>query len=106
MAHHRCTRCKEESYPRHKYCGGVFCDGCIRIIRGFRPDSVRRGFFGRLSHIWDKITSFVDRTIHHRHIVRLNIREDSRRVYTQLKVMEVRARSIPPNPATTVPQKR
>ncbi len=46
MNHHRCTRCKQESYPRHKYYGGVFCDSCIQIARGFSPG--KGGFFSRL----------------------------------------------------------
>jgi hypothetical protein len=43
--HHRCTRCKEESEVRHKWHGGVYCDSCMKEIRGFRPRS-RRGLFG------------------------------------------------------------
>lgn len=102
MVRHRCSKCKEESYPRHKYHGGVFCDSCIRIIRGFRPDSARRGFFGS---IWDMITSLIDKVIHHRHTVKLSVREDSRKVRTQLKAMETRGRGIPPNPEGGDPQK-
>lgn len=40
-----CTRCKEESEVRHKWRGGVYCETCIKEIRGFKPRS-RRGLFG------------------------------------------------------------
>ena len=57
MAHHRCTRCKEESNPRHKYYGGVYCNSCIREIKGYRRGL--GGFFSDLfSDAWSWIKDF------------------------------------------------
>jgi len=100
MAHHRCTRCKEESYPRHKYCGGVYCDRCIQWIRGYRP-SYRRGWLGSW---WERIVDFttsIFRPESPKHIERAR----ERGFNTRLKAMETRARSIPGNPQSGAPQK-
>ena len=52
MPHHRCTGCKQESYPRHKHLGGVYCEACIRRIRGFIPG--KRGWLGSLKALSKK----------------------------------------------------
>lgn len=96
MAHHRCTGCKRESYPRHKWKGGVYCDDCIRIIRGsgYQP----RGFsffssiWGKIADLWDSV--FRPGKLSLKRIKRANERE----VHTRLKAMEVRARNIPYDP--------
>lgn len=102
MTHHRCTGCKQESNPRHKWMGGVYCDTCIRGIRGYRPDSVRRGLF---AGIWDMVTGFIDRVFYHKHTVKLEAREVEKKIHTQMKVMQARARDIPPNPQGGTPGK-
>lgn len=100
MTHHRCTRCKQESYPRHKYYGGVFCDDCINEIRG-RHFGKKRNVFWRL---WDKLCDWVDRTFRPQSETLGRAREE-RRIHTQLKVMEARARKMPRNPQQTIQQK-
>ena len=103
MAHHRCTGCKEESYPRHKWKGGVYCDSCIELLRGHRRHF---GFRGWLSGIWDRVVEFVDRQILRREPPKLTEAAKERQVITRMKQIERKARSIPPNPASGVPQKR
>jgi len=92
MAHHRCTRCKQESYPRHKYQGGVYCDGCIRIVRG--------GFgsfpgFTWLGSIWGKVTGFFGSIFYPGSSPKRLERDRERASYARLKAMEARARDIP-----------
>jgi len=101
MAHHRCTRCKEESEVRHKYQGGVYCDSCISEIRGFHPHTGGRSWFGS---IWDRIADFATSVFRRKSVKRVNLIEE-RASYTRLKAMQMRARSIQPNPQGAVPQK-
>ena len=109
MAHHRCTRCKQESYPRHKYHGGVYCDSCLSWIRGFRPHHGAGwlgSVFSRVWDIWDRITDFASSIFRHKTIKRVRIAEE-RADYSRLKVtLAMRSRSIPGNPATGMPQKQ
>ena len=99
MAHHRCTRCKQESSPRHKWMGGVFCDSCIREIRGYRPHSGRSW----LGSLWDRIVDFTA-LIFRPSLPTHQSKAEAGAVRVQFKTMEARARSIPPNPAGGVPQ--
>jgi len=102
MAHHRCTRCKEESYPRHKWHGGVFCDGCIRWIRGSLPHTGGRSWLGS---IWDRIVDFATSVFQGKTVKRVRLTEE-RALHSRLKAMETRARNIPFNSASSVPQNR
>lgn len=103
MAHHRCTRCKRESYPRHKHMGGVYCDDCIRWIRGNVGVGGRRGWFGSL---WDRLMEFIATPFRGPQTEEDNRRAIDRVAHTRLKSMEAKARSIPMNPASQQPQKR
>lgn len=98
---HRCTRCKRESYPRHKYMNSVLCDDCLSWVSGGRG-SRGRSWFGSL---WERIVDIAQR-IFHRESPRQQERLRERASYARLKVMQSRARSIPMNPATMLPQKR
>ncbi len=89
MNHHRCSRCKEESYPRHKYRSGVYCDHCITIARFGQPK--RRG---GLFSLWDKFRDWVTHIFTAPTSARINKSRD-RAVYAQQKTMEARARKIP-----------
>lgn len=102
MAHHRCTACKQESYPRHKWYGGVYCDDCIRAIRG-KYYGVKRGFFGR---IWDSITDFVTRLFKPSEDWKKDRQREQRQVITRMKAMESKARRVSLDPQTLNPQKR
>ena len=103
MTHHRCTGCKGESYPRHKYKGGVFCDSCIRWIRGFRPHtSSGRSWLGAL---WDRIVDFATSVFQGKKVKRVSLSEE-KAAYSRSKAMATRARSVPMNPAIQQPQKR
>lgn len=100
MAHHRCTRCKEESYPRHKWQGGVYCDDCIRRIRGSIPG--RRGWLGSL---WGKLVDLVER-VFQPESPRVISRQRERAEHARFKARQMMALSIPPNPWSGAPQKR
>lgn len=108
MTHHRCTRCKQEAYPRHKYYGGVYCDSCISWIRGFRPH-IGTGWLGSIrsiwGSIWDRIADFASFVFQHKTIKRVRIAQE-KQSYSLFKAMALRARSIPYNPEGGVPQKR
>lgn len=101
MNHHRCTGCKQESYPRHKWHGGVFCDSCIRMVRGFGTQ--RRGFFGR---IWDWVTDLSQRLFQPKETWQEDRQRQDRRVIAHMKSMESKARRVSFNPQTLNPQKR
>ncbi|MBA7610202.1 hypothetical protein ES703_17408 [subsurface metagenome] len=107
MAHHRCTRCKQESDIRHKHLGGVYCDSCIRWIKGFRPHA-GTGWLGsirdRVTDFWGMITDFATSVFTRKTIKRVSI-ERERASHAQLKAMQAKARDIPFNPAAGVPQK-
>lgn len=103
MNHHRCTSCKQESYPRHKWKGGVYCDSCIEEARGYGRHGKVRSWFGG---IWDKIVEFVDRRILQRKVIELTVEAKERQVISRMKQIERRARSIPFNPQALSPQKR
>lgn len=100
MAHHRCSRCKEESYPRHKYHGGVYCDDCIQEIRGRHFGTKRNVLFS----MWDRFTVWVRRVLRLKQEAPNPVREE-RRIHTQLKVMEARARKMPVGPQQTITKK-
>lgn len=102
MAHHRCTGCKQESYPRHKYHGGVYCDTCISRIRGFLPSSRRRSWLGSW---WDRIVEKISGFFGSKRVRLISVKEE-RAAYSRLKDMQARARSIPSNPLGGAPQKR
>ena len=101
MGHHRCTRCKQEPYPRHKYYGGVFCDKCISWIRG-RNVGHQVSIFSRF---WHLITDFVQKVVGIKKTPKQVERQRERQIYTQMKVMESRARKIGVDKRTLVPQK-
>ena len=103
MAHHRCTRCKQESYPRHKYQGGVYCDGCIREIRGGVAPSRGLSWFGLL---WGRILDFAHSVSGSAETLKHIERAKERASLARFKVMQAGARSIPANPAGAVPQAR
>lgn len=100
MAHHRCTKCKQESDRRHKYYGGVFCESCIRWIRGFTPHTRGRSLFGSL---WDRIVDFATSVFQGKAVKRVSLIEE-RASHSRFKAMQARARSIPFNPEGGVPQ--
>ena len=100
MAHHRCTRCKQESYPRHKYQGGVYCDECIRIVRG---SGYRVRVQSWLGYVWGKVTGFFGRVLHPG--TRRIDMDIERASHARLKAMEARARDIPSDPQGGTPGK-
>ena len=92
MNHHRCTRCKRESYPRHKYRGGVFCEDCmIEIGAKVR----RRGFFGR---IWDSVTDVACSLFGAERSKAAEARAVERQVRARYRHIQKVARSIPRDP--------
>ena len=101
MAHHRCTRCKQESYPRHKYQGGVYCDDCMRWIKGYRYTGRGRSWIGS---IWDRVTDFFGGIFHPESPKHLD-RDKERASHARLKAMEAKARNIPYDPQCGVPGK-
>lgn len=101
MVHHRCTRCKEESYPRHKHRGGVYCDSCIEIVRGGRGHSFFRSFFGS---IWDRMVALVETVFRYQSPKRVQ-KERERASMSHLKAMEHKFRNVPPDPQGGTPGK-
>ena len=105
MVHHRCTRCKQESETRHKWgksgVFGVFCDRCIREVRGFRPRHGGRSWFGKL---WDTLTDFAQHVFQPK-TRKVELRAKERETHAKIKAMEAKARNISPNPQTGNPQK-
>jgi len=101
MAHHRCTGCKQESHPRHKWQGGVYCDDCIREIRGFRP---RPGasWFGS---IWGRFTGFFGNILHPGAPPKHLAKDRERASHARLKALEAWARDIPFDPQGGTPGK-
>lgn len=102
MTHHRCTRCKQESFPRHKWKGGVYCDDCIQAIKGGGRHS---GVFGWVRGLWEKLTVWIDKIFRPQTPKALE-RVNQRQILSRMKQMEHKARSIPTNPQTMSPQKR
>ena len=91
MNHHRCSRCKEESYPRHKYHGGVFCDGCIKMVKGHRDGG---GFFFRVRSLWHRIADwFSDFFIPEGK--RPDVEVIERKRHHELKMLEAKMRRLP-----------
>lgn len=107
MAHHRCTRCKQESETRHKYAGGLFCESCLKSlgVRGFGGFSHRgfslRGMFGSL---WDKIKYWAKSPFQSNQ--KAELRQAAVRFNVRYQVMRSRMLRIPANFAAGVPQKR
>ena len=100
MSHHRCTRCKQESYPRHKYYGGVFCDRCISWIRG-RGVGHRVNIFSRF---WNFLVDIVQKVIGIKKTPKQIERQRERQIHTRMKVMEAKAREMPRNLSKLSPQ--
>lgn len=103
MAHHRCSRCKEESYPRHKHrSGGLLCESCLRDIGirriGFSLGRVLGNFWGMLVDTFNSAfrTTHTGRGTDRREIVR----------QVHFKAMETKALGIQVNPLKALPQKR
>ena len=105
MAHHRCTRCKQESDIRHKHVGGVYCDSCLRWIRGFRPHTGTSWLGSVFSSIWDMVTDFATSIFRHKTIKRVRILAEKADYSRQKAAIATMARSIPYNPEGVVPQK-
>jgi len=107
MVHHRCTRCKQESYPRHKWHGGVFCDDCIRWIRGFRPHmAVQHSWLRRL---WARIADFASVVVQQKRVKRVSLiqaKVENRARQSQYKAVQSRARDIPASAQSALPQNR
>lgn len=95
MAHHRCTRCKEEVGIRHKYAGGLFCEPCMRAVGAWHG----RGFWGRL---WDRFTDLISAPFKPK---MTSVAQD-KAIKVAYNVMKAKARDIPPDFATGSPQKR
>ncbi len=86
MAHHRCTRCKQESYPRHKYAGGLFCEDCLKELgRG------RRRWYSGFTSIFSRIWEFITAPFRPNTLERQKQKEEKAN-YHRMKQMESRAR--------------
>jgi len=99
MTHHRCTRCKRESYPRHKHLGGVFCDDCINMIR-----NIRHRKHSWLGSLWGRFVEKI-RQVFRPASVKQDLKTEERKTYVLLKSLESKARKIQSNPQHILPQK-
>ena len=97
MAHHRCTRCKQESERRHKFAGGLFCEDCLRELG--RASSGRLGFWEGL---WGWFKTLVVSPF------KPMPKPDKKAVAAKVayNAMRAKALKIPFNPVTLNPQKR
>lgn len=104
MVQHRCTRCKEdvgEHGTRHKYAQGLFCEKCLRELRGGIRVNLG-GWFGFAGRIWRSVAEWVSRPFTHRLTVKLE--KEARK--TDYNVMKVKARDILRDARIVSPQKR
>ncbi len=110
MNHHRCTGCKEESYPRHKrgHSGvfGVYCERCLRWVRGGGVGLAGGGWLGSLWGGFLRLVGYVTAPFRGERTQKQLFRERERADYARMKAMEVRARRIPMNQGSLAPQKR
>ena len=105
MVRHRCTRCKEdvgEHGIRHKYASGLFCEKCLRELRG----GVVAGFsfgdiWGFVSRTWRRIVDFITKP--YTHTSRIKLENKARKV--AFNTIKAKARDIPPDARTLGPQK-
>ncbi len=103
MTHHRCSRCKQESYPRYKRkSGGLLCEDCISRLGGRGGGGWLGGMFSRF---WRGMITFVCRVIGRPLSKKQTIKEQNQIVHHQLKVMEAKARRMPRNLQQTMMQK-
>ena len=100
MNHHRCTGCKQEKDVRHKAYGGVFCEDCLRELRGLNVG--HRSFLG---DIWYSIRALVNLVTAP---FRPKLKPEKKAVAAKVayNTMKAKALKIPMNPATMLPQKR
>jgi len=110
MVQHRCTRCKEdvgEYGIRHKYAQGLFCEKCLRALRGGLR-IIPSGLFG-----FGDMLSFVGRTLRllrefitrpFTHRITVKLEKEARRV--DYNTMKVKARDILRDARIVSPQKR
>jgi len=98
MNHHRCTMCKQESYPRHKYkksgVSGVYCDDCIKIARGYAPE--HHGFLFKIRSFWGRFTDWFRNLIPHQKEVVPDVKKSELARHAELKRMESYIRRLPP----------
>ena len=109
MVHHRCTRCKQESYPRHPYkksgVAGVYCDDCIKIVKFGEVRHHGGGWLGAVRGFFDRIRGWVHEVLGRPVSPKQAIAKKNREVHTRMKVMEAKARKIPSNPTHILPGK-
>lgn len=110
MKFHSCTRCKEPRYPLHKHkksgVAGVYCDSCIRIIRGYGPGFSLGGIIsGFGSWVWSWLSVVAERFFGFKSRKKAIIQEE-RVQQVRMKAALAKAREIPANPGAGVPQKR
>lgn len=100
MTHHRCTRCKQEVGIRHKFASGLFCEDCMRELRGV---NVRlRGFWG---NIWYAVRAVVSMVVSP-FKPKPKLEKKAVAAKVAYNTMRAKALKIPMNPAAMSPQKR
>ncbi len=108
MAHHRCSKCREEVGIRHKYHGYLFCDACLVRLLYRSPVRGWGGFadiFGFVSRAWRWLR---DATIN---LFGQPAPAAARKTYNaktraRMASAQWKARSVPTNPAAVSPQMR
>jgi len=110
MVQHRCTRCKEdvgEYGTRHKFAQGLFCEKCLRALRGgFRLiPSGWIGFGDMFSFVGKALRWLVSRaTRPFTHTLTVKLENEARKV--DYHTMKVKARDILRDARIVSPQKR
>ena len=101
MAHHRCSRCKQEALIRHKRHGYLPCERCLGFST--RPRRFRDLFSG----FWARLARFVDTALGRTpEQLKVQRKQEATRQYVMRKEMRNAALNVPMNPGAVVPQKR
>ena len=107
MATHKCTRCKEdvgEFGIRHKYAQGLFCEKCLRELRGGVSGGILGGLWYGMRRMITELVDWITAPFTRTHKVALRDKETG--VKVAYSVAMNRARNIPIDAVTGNPQKR
>ncbi len=101
MAHHRCSKCREEVGIRHKLHGYLFCDSCLARVLYRSPV---RAWWQRA---WSSLTHWVDTALGRTpEQMKARVKRDRARQYARMASARMQARGVPANPLAVMPQKR
>ncbi len=103
MAHHRCSRCRHEVGIRHKRSGYLFCEECLR--RQSWESRPRRSIFDFIGRAWRWLREATINLFGQPApaVARKTFNAKTR---ATMASAQFKARNVPVNPMTVMPQKR